>query len=205
MQLTEQSASAVGGATRILQPLMVQNMEGNMSVFAKTVDGDPTFRVTFAANGHRGDTQRMPVALAGDMEFLNSLERGILKVVGGPADLVEALQFETEQVRAEREAADARDTEMLDRRQDRDIVGLKCVGPAPTGRTGTCGRSLIMGAKEQAERPPLCDEHESLSTQFYLAEAGSRGQIGEATESRDAVVRREWKPITMTAPQKQSQ
>lgn len=204
MQLTDQSALA-GGGSRLLQPLVVQNMEGNMSVFAKTLDGDPTFRVTFAANGHRGDTQRMPVSIANDMEFLNSLERGILKVVGGPTDLVEALQFETEQVRSEREAADARDTEMLDRRQDRDIVGLKCVGPAPKGREGTCGRSLIMGAKEQAERPPLCDEHAALSTQFYLAEAGSRGQIGEATETRDAVVRREWKPVTMTAPQRQLQ
>lgn len=208
MPLPAQSAlsvteSAPGGM--ILQPLRVKNMEPNTSVFAKTLNGDPTFRVTFAAKGHEGDTQRMPVAIAQDTEFLNSLERGVLKVVGGPKEIVEALQFETDQVRAEREAAAAKNTEMLDRRQDRDYVGLRCIGPAPAGREGTCGRSLIMGAKQQAENPPLCKEHEGLRTQFYLAEAGSRGQIGEATESRDAIVRREWKPVQMTAPQRQMQ
>lgn len=170
--------------------LTVQNHEPNSTVFSKTLNGDP-FRVTFAAKGYPGDRQRVPAALADDIDFVNSLERGIIEVVDGPADIIEALQFETKSVREAREAEAQRHTSMLDRRQDRDIVGLKCIGPAPQGRTGECGVAIIQSAKQQADTPPLCSNHQHLTPQFYLAEAGSKGE--GATENSDGVVRREWR------------
>jgi hypothetical protein len=202
MPLPAQPSQSQQGGVLSLQPLKVQNLEPNVAVFAKMVNGDPTFRVIFQPNGHVGDTQRMPVSLAEDIEFLNSLERGTLKVVGGPQELVEALQFETEALRAERAEAAARQTEILDRQQDRDIIGAKCIGPAPAGRSGTCDRSLIQSAKTSADTPPLCSQHKELAPTFYLAESGSRGR--GATDSSDGVIRREWKPITLTERQKQS-
>lgn len=198
MPLTDQPTTTRGlGLTR---PLRVQNLEANMTVFAKQVNGDP-FRVQFSAHGHSGDTQRVPLALCEDIDFLNALESGVLKIVDGPEEIVEALQFETERVRAEREASAAKSTDLLDRRQDRDIVGVTCIGPAPAGRSGNCGRSLIQSAKQQGEVPPLCSEHQSLAPTYHLVETGSKGE--GATESRDGVVRREWRAAVMTERQKQ--
>lgn len=200
MPVSDQSVAAQGSG--FARPLRVQNLEANTTVFAKQVNGDP-LKITFAAHGNAGDTQRVPTALAQDIDFLNSLEQGVLKVVDGPEDLVAELQFETERQRAERAEAAVKVTETLDRRQERDIVGVTCIGPAPAGRQGTCDRPLIQSAKQQAEVPPLCSEHAGLAPTFYLAEAGSKGE--DATESRDGVVRREWRQVTMTERQKQVQ
>lgn len=198
MQLTDQPAPAQGSGIRT--PLRVRNLEPNTTVFAKQINGDP-FKVQFAANGHHGDTQRVPLALAEDIDFLNSLESGVLEVVSGPTDVVSELQFQTEQVREERAEALAAQSSVIDRKQDRDIMGVTCIGPAPAGRQGECGRALIQSAKQQGEVPPLCDEHIHLAPNFFLAEAGSRGE--NATEERDGVVRREWRQVTMTERQKQ--
>jgi hypothetical protein len=92
---------------------------------------------------------------------------------------------------------------MLDRSQDRDIVGTTCIGPGPEGRSANCGAALLQSAKQTAEQPPLCSRHQHLSPNYFLAEAGSLGE--GATESRDGVVRREWKQVQMTSPQKQHQ
>lgn len=200
MQLDAPSAPSTGGSAR--RPLRVKNREPNATVFSKQINGDP-FRVQFAAAGYPGDTQRVPTSLAEDIDFLNSLEAGVLEVVDGPPDVIDTLRFETEQVRAEREAASKQAVEALDRRQERDIVGATCIGPAPTGRSGTCDRSILQSAKQQGEQPPLCQQHQHLAPNYYLAEAGSKGE--DATETRDGVVRREWRAVKMTERQKQQQ
>lgn len=186
----------------VRQPLRVRNLERNTTVFAKTINGN-SHRITFGAAGTPNDTLRVPIELAEDIDFLNSLEMGIIEVVDGPADVVEYLQFETKRVREEREEQAQRASEVLDRRQDRDLVGVTCIGPAPAGRTGKCGRSLIQSAKQQGEVPPLCPDHTHLAPTFHLVESGSKGE--GATESRDGVVRREWRAAVMTAPVKQEQ
>lgn len=169
--------------------LTVRNLEPNATVFSKQINGDP-FRVQFAAAGFPGDEQRVPAALADDIDFVNSLERGIFEVINGDPDLVKALQFQTSAAREAREAEEARYAEVLDRRQERDMLGAICIGPAPVGRTGECGRPLIRSASD-GEHPPLCAQHKHLVNEFFLAEAGSKGE--GATPDRDGVVRREWR------------
>jgi hypothetical protein len=187
-------------APRRSRILRVRNNEPNKTVFAKVIDGNMV-KIDFSAKGHPGDEQRVPLSVADDTDFLNSLEMGTLEVIDGPEDVIETLQFETEQVRRERAEANSRYTEVLDRSQDRDIVGTTCIGPAPTGRTGKCGRSLIQQASQAKEQPPLCDQHAHLSPHFFLAESGSRGE--DATETRDGIVRREWREVKMTERQRQ--
>lgn len=194
--------STTPAQTGVRTALMVKNREPNATVFSKQISGDP-FRVQFAASGYPGDTQRVPLSLAEDMDFLNSLEKGILEVIGGPEDIVAGLRFETEQIRVERAAQAAQHTEVLDRRQDRDMVGVTCIAPAPAGRQGNCGRALIQSAKQQGDTPPLCAEHAHLAPTYFLAEAGSKGE--GATETRDGVVRREWRTVTMTDRQRSQQ
>jgi hypothetical protein len=185
----------------LITPLRVENQEANVTTFAKTVGGE-FVRIIWQPKGHPGATQRVPLALAQDVDFINSLENGTLKVTGGPADIVQALQFETDTVRAEREAQVAQVDSVLDRRQDKDMVGLTCIAPKGNGRDGECGRSLVMSAKQSAEVPPLCSQHQHLTPTFHLTVVGSKGE--GATESREGVVRREWKQATLTAPIKES-
>jgi hypothetical protein len=115
--------------------------------------------------------------------------------------VVEFLTRETDAVRQQRADEQAKATSMLDHRQERDIVGVTCIGPAPAGRTGECGVPLIQSAKVSAEQPPLCGNHAHLAPKFFLAEAGSKGE--GATENRDGVVRREWRTAEMAPRQRQ--
>lgn len=175
-------------------PLTVENHEPNTTVFAK--DGQ---RITWAAKGHPGDTQRVPNTFAEDVDFINSVEMGILKVTGGPAEVLQALQFETEANQSLRATAAAKSMEdVIDRKADRDIIEQACIGPNVPGRDGDCGRPVLVRSKTANETAPLCEQHQHLSTQFYLVEAGSRGE--GATETRAGVVRREWKRVEITAP-----
>lgn len=184
MSLPAQTAPILRGM------LTVRNLEPNATVFSKQINGDP-FRVQFAAAGYPGDEQRVPAALADDIDFVNSLERGIFEVIEGEESLVKALQFQTAKAREARESEQQRYASVLDRRQERDMLGATCVGPAPVGRDGACGRPLIQSASQQGEQPPLCTQHQHLSNEFFLAEAGSKGE--GATPDRDGVVRREWR------------
>lgn len=182
-------------ALSVKRPLRIQNMEKNTTVFTKTVNGN-ALRIVLTAHGTANDTQRVPLDLAEDIDFLNSLEMGIIKVIDGPDDVVAFLRVEAERVRTEREEQAQRAMAVIDRRQDRDIVGATCIGPAPQGRTGNCGRALLQSARQQGEVPPLCPEHEHLAPNFHLVETGSKGE--GATESRDGVVRREWRQAVIT-------
>lgn len=182
--------------TSVRSPLRVRNKEANTTVFTKTVNGD-SLRLIFGPAGTHNDTQRVPLALAEDIDFLNSLEQGVLEIVSGPEDVMESLKFETEQVRAERAEAQERTVGTLDRRQDRDIVGVTCIGPAPKGRDGLCKTPLIQQASQRNEQPPLCPVHLHLAPTFYLAEAGSKGgEQDGATQNSAGIVRREWKQAT---------
>lgn len=184
-------------------PLVVRNNEPNVTIFAKTVNGDMT-RVTFGAKGTATAEQRVPLQFAEDIDFLNALEQGVLTVIGGPPQVVDALQSSANEYRQRHQAElQAQTMSMVDRAQDRDIVGLRCVGPAPFGRDGSCGRQLLQSAKTQGEVPPLCPEHENLAPLFHLVETGSKGEEASgASESSAGIVRREWKQSTLTAPMK---
>ncbi len=184
-------------------PLRVRNNEPNKTVFTKQVNGDP-LKIIFGANGQADDTQRVPLALAEDIDFLNSLEQGCLTVVGGPPDVVEYLQQERSQIRSERQAAEKRRIESsMDRHQEKDMIGTACVGPAPVGRKGTCDRPVIQSATQAGQAPPLCPQHEPMSTQFHLVEVGSKGEAESgASETSAGVVRREWKQAVITDRQR---
>ncbi len=184
-------------------PLKVRNTTTSTTVFAKVIDGN-SIKVTWGPKGQPNDVQRCPDALAQDTDFLNSLETGILVVESGPEAVMAMLKDEVRDIAADRAEAAARaaaDIEAtMDRKQDRDILSVTCIGPAGENRTGYCGKAVLVMNAAKADVPPLCEAHAHLADQFYLSEAGSKGE--GATESKAGVVRREWKQIQMTAPQR---
>lgn len=175
-------------------PLTVKNQEPNTTVFAKDMNGSP-LRITWGASGQHNDTQRVPDSFAEDIDFLNSLEQGILVVTDGPQHLLDALKFETSKVRALREDSAKRAMDSLDRAQDRDILSVQCIGPAAAGRSGRCDRPLLVKSSAKDAAPPLCDLHRHLSDRYYLSEFGSAGE--GATESTAGVVRHEWRELAL--------
>lgn len=191
-------------AMGLRQPLVVRNNEKNTTVFTKQVNGDP-LRVVFTAAGTPGAEQRVPLALAEDIDFLNSLEQGVLTVIGGDPQIVAALQNSADEARAQRQRQqEAAVMSTVDRSQDKDMLGLTCIGPAPAGRQGNCGRALIQSAKQSGSTPPLCPEHEHLAPTYHLVETGSKGEEESgASESSAGVVRREWKQAVLTEPERQ--
>lgn len=169
-------------------PLRVRNCEPNMTVFAKSVDGN-IVNVRWGPKGTGDDTMRVPDSLVEDIDFLASLESGTLEVVDAPESIREKVTFETNQFRADRIASELRQAEVLDRRQERDILGNTCVGPAPAGRTGACNRQVLQSAKAAKEQPPLCRDHAHLAERYFLVENGGKGEADEAEMSLA------WKPV----------
>jgi hypothetical protein len=170
-------------------PMLVRNAEPNATVFAKTgisilwgPAGDP------AGN----DLQRVPDALKDDVDFIASVERGTLVVedASDPA-VLESIAQQSATFRAHRERAATTIATTLDRRQDRDLVSLNCIGPGQPGRSATCGQPVLQRSAQMGETPPLCQRHQGLAANFYLAEEGS---VGEGDE-RGGKVSKTWKAI----------
>lgn len=178
-------------------PLLVRNREPNATVFGKMIGGE-NIRVLWAAAGEPEDTQRVPNSFAEDIDFLNSLDKGILEVVEAPADIKESLQRETDSLAAERERRSKVAASMVDHQADKSMTAETCKGPAPRGRTGECGRNVLVLSKAAKETPPLCAEHQHLAPEFVLELDGSKGE--GATTSRDGEVRHVWTRVQLTAP-----
>lgn len=179
-------------------PLMVQNNGASTTLFALPGGRQP---IIWAPSGSPNgeDVQRVPDDLAKDIEFLRALDHGVLTVVDGDdPDVLVSLQRSSSQY-AERQARAREASEaLLDRRQDRDIVGEACIGPDSRGNDGKCGNQVLMRASERNETPPLCNIHKGLAPQFYLTQEGSKGE--GASETRAGEITRTWKRVTMTAP-----
>ena len=182
-------------------PLLVRNHEPNATVFGKIIGGE-NIRVLWGAAGTAEDTQRCPNSFAEDVDFLNSLDRGILEVVEAPENILAGLQRETASLAAERERRSQVAASMVDHQADKSMSAFTCIGPAPRGRSGKCDRSVLVLSKAAKDTPPLCAEHSHLAPEFVLELVGSKGE--GATQSRDGDVRHEWTRVQMTAPVKGS-
>lgn len=180
-------------------PLTVRNTAGNVAVFASAETGR-TIIFKQAGDPMGGDIQRCPNAFAEDIDFLNALDQGILVVdQADDPEIFERLQRSSTQYQDRQQQAALRQAEVLDRRQDRDLVTTPCIGPHPNGRgVEECGAPVLQRNANKNDEPPLCPKHVSLAPQFYLVEQGSKGE--GATESREGQVRKTWKRVQVTAP-----
>lgn len=180
-------------------PLRVRNHQPNTTVFAKTMDGN-LVRIIFLPKGIEGDVQRVPDALADDIDFLNSLDQGVLEVVDGPPEIMEKIRAEIDLTKRDRRnraeaASNASIEATIDRSVDKSMVGFECIAPRDGRPDLRCGQQVVMKRSEVNDKPPLCPHHEMLADTFYLVETGSKGE--GATETSAGVIRREWKQAAM--------
>lgn len=182
-------------------PLMVQNNARNTTLFALPGGKQP---IIWAGTGDPmgDDVQRVPDDLANDIDFLRSLDQGLLTVIDGDdPDVLSKLQRSSTAFASRQEANAAKAEAMMDRKQDRDLIAVACLGPDGRGNDGGCGQQVLQRSSEikgSDPKPPLCDRHKALAPQFYITQDGSKGE--GATEGRAGVITRTWKRVQMTAP-----
>lgn len=177
-------------------PLMVENHESNRTVFSKSISGSvQTF--VWEAQGTPGDLQRVPDALADDVDFLNALDQGCLSLVDGTnPEVVDRIRADAQVVKDRRVQSEERLASKVDRQSSRDILGTQCLGPDLRG-TGQCDQTVLISAKSKDEEPPLCQRHKALTNQFALTEQGSRGDQSNP-------LRKVWVRAEFDAPVRQS-
>lgn len=87
--------------------------------------------------------------------------------------------------RAEAQAAKERVvTESIDRKQDRDLVGLTCVAPSEANPNLPCGVSVIRPAVVKGDAPPLCGVHENQSANYVAVEVEDPDQAANANKMK---------------------
>lgn len=178
-------------------PLLVQNNASNVTIFSK---GDTTIIWSPEGDPMGGDLQRCPDSYADDIDFLKSLDVGLLKVISADKpEMMERLERQSQQYQERTQAAEARQEAVMDRKADRDIIAVTCIGPNTNGRgLELCGAAVLVKAAAKGEVPPLCPRHQSLAPRFYSVPTGSKGE--GATENSPGKVSTTWKQAEMTAP-----
>ena len=160
-----------------LMPLLVRNNEPNATIYAR--DGI-VIRWGVAGDPNGEDVQRVPDSLAEDVDFLRSLDRGILSIDESTDDEIAAkIASQTATFQARRAKAAQATQDSLERRQDKDMVQVACVATTRGGKA--CDKPVLVRNAQRDAAPPLCDGHKHLSSQFIANETGSEGEGGKKT------------------------
>jgi hypothetical protein len=149
--------------------LIVRNMHGGPTTFTYEHDGMKTPYEWFGAGDvDERDILEVPESIAVNPHFRKAVARGILRVEEGDEDVVESISRAGQRWQDRQNARRNEIEAQFDRQEDRSMVVVACVGPGPRG--STCGASVFERAKTQSGKPPLCPNHEHLSTNFVQVE-----------------------------------
>lgn len=81
-----------------------------------------------------------------------------------------------EQRRAEAKAETTDVVEsVMERRQDRDLVGALCIAPSAANPNLPCDAEVIRPNVKNGDEPPLCTRHQSMSGQYVATEVEPEG------------------------------
>jgi hypothetical protein len=149
--------------------LIIRNMHGGPTTFLFEHNGMKTPYEWFGAGDvDERDILEVPEEMATNPHFRKAVARGILKIEDGDEDVMASvaragLRWQERQT--------ARRTEIesqFDRQEDKSMVVIPCLGPGPRG--STCGASVFEREATKGAKPPLCQAHQHLSTNFVQVE-----------------------------------
>ena len=165
-------------STKLLsRPVLVRNTTQGPNVFHDSQSGS---EVTWQGAGDvmGGDVQPVPVSFLESHDFLKALNKGSLIIEGGPDEVLEEISEYLKdpglraQAAANAQALAAQRSatlEHIENKANNDIVSVKCLGPSARGN-GECGVEIPVRDIAQGEKPPLCNAHASLASQFIPVE-----------------------------------
>lgn len=136
-------------------------------------DSNAKAYITFQAKGDPagGDIQYVPQNTATLPACAKAILSGVLSLDTNSLNSEAAQLFEEHMRIAEmqRKQAEAAAVASIDRAENRDMIGVTCVGPG--SRPGVfCGIHLSQRELNNGEVAPLCTMHESLSAQYIRVE-----------------------------------
>ena len=127
--------------------------------------GDPTGQ----------DVQLVSPDVVRSPNFQKMLKRGALAIIDDEAEIAEADRRQQEEWERRLRTGDENAEESIDRKANNDAIVLPCVGPGPRGTESKCGENVVVKEKDKDARPPLCAQHDHLSSQYVATEMQDGG------------------------------
>jgi hypothetical protein len=142
---------------------------------------DPKTYLEFQAAGDPGggDVQYISEELAASPAIVKAIQHGILELEEDTMspEVAQAFAQQMRVAQQQRERADAKIAETIDRPENRDLVGESCVGPGE--RQGArCSASVPMREKAMSDVAPLCSKHAHLAMEYTRVEDNSYNEDG---------------------------
>lgn len=148
---------------------------------------DPQHYITFQAKGDPsgGDIQYVQQAVATTPACAKAILSNVLSVDAETLtdDVAQAFRERMKVTEMQRAQAEAAAVQVIDRPENRDIVGVTCVGPGT--RPGVpCGDSVSMRELGSNEAAPLCSRHSGLALQYIKMEDATYEGVNRKVETR---------------------
>lgn len=139
------------------------------------------------------DVQIVPETIASSVPFIRLVQKGIIEIEN-PEDnpgLTEAIDRQRAAFERRTSGAAAQAASAIEKTADNDILSVPCIGPDSRGQ-GKCGEPVNVRSKTKDEKPPLCNQHLGLASQ-YVPDERQEGTTSVKT----------WVRFTMGAPERQ--
>jgi hypothetical protein len=149
-------------------PFAVRNLEAGRAVFS-----DPTRNIALEWSGagdvDGNDIQQVPDELAENVNFLRAVQKGIFAVEEAPEAIKAALDKQTTSWRRKAEQDREATAAAIDPEAHNDLLQVACIGPGQ--RAGTkCEALVLVKEKTMGEKPPLCDRHKKLVSEYVMTQ-----------------------------------
>lgn len=177
--------------------VLVRNLAKGPTVFT-----DSNTKDDYEWGGHGdpqgNDLQHIPEdVVLKNPNFRRALDRGVLAVVDATPEVQQALSDRNAQWMRQQEEIAKAALDQMEQPANRDLVSTECLGPNPRGN-GLCGVGVPQRAGD--ERPPLCDLHAHLASEFVLSYEGDPEDTEEGGKPRA-----KWSRVSISSTQFPSQ
>jgi len=166
-------------------PVAVRNQLPGIVTFT---DDNTHINMVWAAHGDvkGADVKEVPPSMLLNPQFRENVLRGILSIEVDPGILERSLQLQRAEW-AHRQLEKANASAEVQKANDTVVAtGVACI--APKGPRELCGSYALVMGKNPDEHPPLCAEHQHLSSQYAPT------YTGRQVNGKDEVI---WKRVSL--------
>lgn len=142
--------------------------------------GDKTPSVVLMPSGDitGGDMVPIDTSAAESSSVYQAVRTGKVSVRDSDEDMSTLLAEREQALSEKRDEAAGKTAEavesVMERTQDRDLVGSECIAPSAANPNLPCGASVVRPNAVNGAEPPLCSRHASMAGQYVATEVGPK-------------------------------